>query len=314
MMTATYDNGLLDRLPRTQGALIPNAPLAKFTWFRVGGPAEVLFEPRDEEDLLAFLAQKPAEVPVTIIGTASNLLVRDGGVPGVVIRLGKSFADIRVSGQRITAGSGAMDVTVARAARDNGLAGFEFLIGIPGTLGGACFMNAGAYGAEIKDIFIAARAVTDQGELLDLTPAGMGFSYRHTDLAEGTILLEATLEGTLGETDAIAKRMTAIQAARGDTQPVKSRTGGSTFANPDGGRAWELVDAAGCRGLIRGGAQVSPQHCNFLINTGNATAADLEGLGEEVRRRVMETSGIDLRWEIRRIGMPLQGSIQEVTS
>lgn len=313
MMAARYDTTLLDRLPPVQGRLTANATMAGFSWFRVGGPAEVLFEPANAEDLAAFMANLPADVPVTVIGVASNLLVRDGGVAGVVIRLGKAFADISVDGDTITAGAGAMDVNVARAARDAGLAGLEFLIGIPGTVGGALRMNAGAYGAEVSDIFAAAWAVTGRGEVAALSPADMAFAYRHCGQPDDVIFTRATFRGTPDDADAISRRMIDIQKARGETQPVKSRTGGSTFANPDGHKAWELIDEAGCRGLTRGGAQVSPQHCNFLINTGNATAADLEGLGEEVRRRVLEKTGVELRWEIRRIGVPSLPKAREVT-
>ncbi|MCF3630905.1 UDP-N-acetylmuramate dehydrogenase [Thalassospiraceae bacterium LMO-SO8] len=318
MMAARYDTTLFDRLPPVRGRLTANAALAGFSWFRVGGPAEVLFEPADTDDLAAFMANLPAGVPVTVIGVASNLLVRDGGVAGVVIRLGKAFADISIDGDTVTAGAGAMDVNVARAARDAGLAGLEFLIGIPGTVGGALRMNAGAYGAEVSDIFAAAWAVTGRGEVAALSPADMAFAYRHCGQPEDVIFTRATFRATPGDVDAISQRMAEIQKARGDTQPVKSRTGGSTFANPSSGgkgghKAWELIDEAGCRGLTRGGAQVSPQHCNFLINTGNATAADLEGLGEEVRRRVLEETGVELHWEIRRIGVPSLPKAREVT-
>ena len=314
MMTAFCDTSLLTRLPPVRGRLTANASMAGFSWFRVGGPAEVLYEPADADDLAAFMRGLPDDVPVTVIGVASNLLVRDGGIAGVVIRLGKAFADISVEGSAVTAGAGAMDVNVSRAARDAGLAGFEFLIGIPGSVGGALRMNAGAYGAEISDIFVAARAVTGRGEVLDLSPADMAFSYRPCSQPEDVIFTAATFMGRADDTDAIAARMVDIQRSRGETQPVKSRTGGSTFANPPGHKAWELIDEAGCRGLTRGGAQVSPQHCNFLINTGNATAADLEGLGEEVRRRVAEETGVQLEWEIRRIGLPSEPRVQEVRS
>jgi len=313
MMAAHYDTTLLDRLPPVKGRLTANAGLAGFSWFRVGGPAEVLFEPADADDLAVFMANLPADAPVTVIGVASNLLVRDGGVAGVVIRLGKAFADIAVDGDMVIAGAGAMDVNVARAARDAGLAGLEFLIGIPGTVGGALRMNAGAYGAEVSDIFAAAWAVTGRGEVAALSPADMAFAYRHCGQPDNVIFTRAAFRGVPGDADTISQRMAEIQKARGETQPVKSRTGGSTFANPDGHKAWELIDEAGCRGLTRGGAQVSPQHCNFLINTGNATAADLEGLGEEVRRRVLEETGVELQWEIRRIGVPSAPKAREVT-
>lgn len=312
-MAVQYDTSLLNRLPPVQGRLTANAGLAGLSWFRVGGPAEVLFEPANADDLAAFMTNLPADVPVTVIGVASNLLVRDGGVAGVVIRLGKAFADIAVDGDTVIAGAGAMDVNVSRAARDAGLAGLEFLIGIPGTIGGALRMNAGAYGAEVSDIFAAARAVTGRGEVAALSPADMVFAYRHCGQPDDVIFTQATFRGMPGDVDAISRRMADIQKARGETQPVKSRTGGSTFANPDGHKAWELIEKAGCRGLTRGGAQVSPQHCNFLINTGNATAADLEGLGEEVRRRVLEETGIELHWEIRRIGVSSLPKAREVT-
>lgn len=312
MMAAKRDCSLLNRLPPVRGQLSSNASLAAISWFRVGGDAEVLFEPADMDDLAVFIAGLPRDVPVTMIGVASNLLVRDGGVPGVVIRLGKNFSDIVIDDETITAGAGAMDVNVARKARDTGLGGLEFLIGIPGTIGGALRMNAGAYGAEISDIFVAARAVTGRGEVAVLSPADMTFGYRHCGQPDDVIFVEATLRGTPGDVDQIANRMKEIQDTRIETQPVKSRTGGSTFANPRGHKAWDLIEQAGCRGLTRGGAQVSPQHCNFLINTGNATAADLEGLGEEVRRRVLMETGIELPWEIRRIGLPVSTPPQEV--
>ncbi|UTW50922.1 UDP-N-acetylmuramate dehydrogenase [bacterium SCSIO 12827] len=313
MMAVRYDTTLLDRLAPVRGRLTANAALAGFSWFRVGGPAEVLFEPADADDLAVFMANLPVDVPVTVIGVASNLLVRDGGVGGVVIRLGKAFAEISVDGDVVTAGAGAMDVNVSRAARDAGLAGLEFLIGIPGTVGGGLRMNAGAYGAEVSDIFAAAWAVTGRGEVAALSPADMAFTYRHCGQPDDVIFTRAAFRGTPDDVDAISGRMADIQKARGETQPVKSRTGGSTFANPDGHKAWALIDEAGCRGLTRGGAQVSPQHCNFLINTGNATAADLEGLGEEVRRRVLEETGVELHWEIRRIGVPSLPKAREVT-
>ena len=293
---------LIDRLPAVRGRLSADAPLAQITWFRVGGPAEVLFRPADEQDLSNFLAACPADVPVTVIGVASNLLIRDGGVRGVVIRLGRPFAEIGIDGGRITAGAAALDITVARAVGAAGLSGLEFLIGIPGTLGGGLRMNAGAYGSEIKDVLIEARAVDRQGVPHVLTPGDMGLSYRHCDVPDDWIFTGAVLRAHPGDRQAIEARMAEIAAARTSTQPVRSRTGGSTFANPPGAKAWKLIDEAGCRGLRHGGAQVSDMHTNFLINTGDATAADLEGLGEEVRRRVRERSGIELRWEIRRIG------------
>lgn len=306
-MSAAPDPDLADlaaRLPQVRGRLTANAPLKELCWFRVGGPAELLFEPADEADLAAFLAGLPAKVPLTVIGLGSNLLVRDGGVPGVVVRLGKPFAGISVeAGHRVRAGAAAPDVKVARAAAEAGIAGLAFLRGIPGAIGGALRMNAGAYSAEIKDVFVSARALDRGGRKRVLGPGEMGFAYRHSAAPEGLIFVEALLQGAPGERAAIQAEMERISAERGDTQPVNTRTGGSTFANPPGHKAWELIDRAGCRGLRRGGAQVSEKHCNFLINTGDATAADLEGLGETVRARVRETSGVELNWEIRRIGV-----------
>jgi len=298
-----FKEGLLDRLPPVRGRLSANAPLDKITWFRVGGPAEVMFRPADARDLCDFVRNKPADVALTFVGVGSNLLVRDGGIPGVVVRLGRNFADIKVEGSDIIAGAGALDGNVAKVAYDNSLGGLEFLSGIPGTIGGALRMNAGAYGREMKDVLQEATAISPRGELETLSLADMAYSYRHCGLDENWIFLSARLQATPGDQVQIGTEMKNIQSARGDSQPVRARTGGSTFANPDGHKAWQLIDAAGCRGLKRGGAQVSEQHCNFLLNTGDATAADLEGLGEDVRRRVFETSGVELRWEIRRIGL-----------
>jgi UDP-N-acetylmuramate dehydrogenase len=306
MMTARKEKSrLVDRLPPVRGRIAENAPLAALTWFRVGGPAEVLFRPADAQDLASFIAAKPADVPVTAIGVASNLLVRDGGIPGVVLRLGRGFADIAADGTDIVAGAGALDLNVALTAREAGIAGLEFLSGIPGTVGGGLRMNAGAYGGEFKDVVVEAQAVDPAGALRPLTPAELGLSYRHCDLPEEWIFVGARYRGRAGDKATIAKRMAEIQAAREASQPIRARTGGSTFANPPGHKAWELIDRAGCRGLLRGGAQVSDKHANFLINTGNATAADLEGLGEEVRRRVHAQFGVTLEWEIRRVGRPL---------
>ena len=294
----------LDGLPPPRGRISRNADLAKITWFRVGGPAEVMFRPEDVEDLQTFLAAKPEDVPVTVIGLGSNLLVRDGGVPGVVIRLGKAFANISVKGDRLRAGAAAPDLYVARAARDAGMAGMEFLCGVPGAIGGALRMNAGAYGREIGDILRRAELVSSTGVLHSLDLAGMEFSYRHCGVEEDWIFVEAEFLGTPGDKAEITARMEEIGEVRMDSQPVRSRTGGSTFRNPPGAKAWQLIDSAGCRGLARGGAMVSEQHCNFLINTGDATAADIEELGEEIRRRVRDSSGVELHWEIRRIGVP----------
>ena len=296
--------GLIDRLPGVRGALTANAPVSRFTWFKVGGPAEVLFEPADVDDLAQFLAAKPADVPVTVIGVASNVIVRDGGIPGVVVRLGRGFTKIEVFGREIAVGAAAHDLTVARRARDAGIAGFEFLSGIPGSIGGALAMNAGAYGRDIKDIVAGAEAVDGQGRLHRLAPADLGLSYRASAVPADWIFVAARLRGEPGDKDAIQHCMDEIQREREGTQPVRTPTGGSTFRNPEGKKAWALIDEAACRGLRRGGAQVSNLHCNFLINTGGATAADLEGLGEEVRRRVKEATGFTLEWEIRRLGVP----------
>ena len=295
---------LLDRLPRVRGRYTANADLKRLAWFRVGGPADVLYEPADIADLQRFLAACPEDVPLTVIGLASNLLIRDGGIRGVTIRLGRGLSGIAVDGSTITAGAGAADVQVARIARDHGLAGLEFLSGIPGAIGGALRMNAGAYGREMRDVTLAALALDPDGHLHRLEPSDLGFDYRHSATPADWIFVAAELEGTPDAPDAIARRMVEIASARAETQPVKSRTGGSTFANPPGAKAWALIDEAGCRGLRRGGAMVSEQHCNFLINTGEACAEDLELLGEEVRERVQAKSGISLRWEIRRIGDP----------
>lgn len=296
---------LIDRLPPVRGRLSADAPLAPLTWFRVGGPAEVLFRPADADDLAAFLAACPDDVPVTVIGVASNLLVRDGGVRGVVVRLPPAFAAIRTDGDRVTAGAAALDLTVARTAMEAGIGGLEFLAGIPGTIGGAVRMNGGAYGREIKDVVVSAEGIDRRGRRLTLDPAMLGLSYRHSSFGADVVVTAAVLRGEPGDPAAIGAAIERIQQARADSQPIRARTGGSTFANPDGAKAWELIDRAGCRGLTIGGAQVSEKHCNFLLNTGTATAADLETLGEEVRRRVRETAGVELRWEIKRIGEPL---------
>jgi UDP-N-acetylmuramate dehydrogenase len=295
---------LIDRLPPVRGRLTANAPLAQHTWFRVGGPAEVMFRPADIADLAAFMAAKPEGVPVTVIGVASNLLIRDGGIAGVVVRLGRGFADITVTENDVVAGAGALDVNVAMTAQEARLTGLEFLSGIPGTVGGGLRMNAGAYGGEFKDILVEVQAIDPAGGLRTLAAAELGLAYRHCDLPPDWIFVIARFRGRPGDAAEIARRMAEIKAAREATQPIRARTGGSTFANPPGHKAWDLIDRAGCRGLTRGGAQVSEKHANFLINAGGATAADLEGLGEEVRRRVHGQFGIDLDWEIRRVGMP----------
>ncbi len=291
-------------VPGIRGELEANAPMAPLSWFRTGGPAQVLFTPADEEDLAAFLKGRPRDLPVTVVGLGSNLLVRDGGVPGVVIRLGKAFARIGTDGLRVRAGAGAPDVKVARAAAEAGIDGLSFLRGIPGAIGGALRMNGGAYGGEVKDVLVEARALDGEGRPHTLSLAQMGFSYRHCGVPEDFIFVEATFQGRAGDPETILAEMNRITEARSTTQPVNTRTGGSTFRNPDGRRAWELIDAAGCRGYRIGDAQVSEMHCNFLINHGAAKAADIERLGEEVRARVKATSGVDLHWEIRRIGLP----------
>ena len=303
-MTAPPASRLIDRLPPVRGRLSENAALAGITWFRVGGPAEVMFRPADREDLSAFLKAKPEDVPVTVIGVGSNLLVRDGGVPGVVLRLGRGFVEIAVEDSDLLCGAGALDLNVATAARRAGLGGLEFLCGVPGTIGGALRMNAGAYGRETKDVVVWAEAVDPRGRIHRLDPEALGFTYRRSAVPQDWIFLGARLRGGPDEPDAIAARMAKIQETRAESQPLRTRTGGSTFKNPPGAKAWQLIDRAGCRGLRRGGAMVSEKHCNFLINTGDATAVDLEELGEEVRRRVHAASGVELDWEIRRIGVP----------
>ncbi len=307
-MIGTEHPRLIDRLPPAHGRLTENAPLAAITWFGVGGPAEVLFRPTDAADLAAFLAGLPEDVSVTVVGVGSNILVRDGGVPGVVIRLGRSFAQITPDGNEIEAGAAALDVNVAVTARKAGIAGLEFLTGVPGTIGGALRMNAGAFGTEIRDVVIDATAIDRDGTIHHASAVELGFGYRHCSAPESWLFVSARLRGTTGDPTAIAGRMAAIRQARESAQPVKVRTGGSTFRNPDGCKAWELIDAAGCRGLRIGGAAVSEKHCNFLINAGGASAADLEALGEEVRRRVRDATGVELDWEIRRLGVPLEPS------
>jgi UDP-N-acetylmuramate dehydrogenase len=297
-------SGLRASLPKLRGRLLPNEPLAPLTWFRVGGPAQVLFMPEDEADLAYVLAQLPADVSVMVVGLGSNLIVRDGGVPGVVIRLGRGFSDIKVEGERIRTGTAVPDVRVAQAAQKAGLAGLAFLRGIPGAIGGALRMNGGAYGRETKDTLIEARGVDRSGKVRVFANGDMYYTYRHCGAPDDIIFTEALFQGAPGDPVAIAAEMDKITESREATQPIKSRTGGSTFKNPPGHKAWQLVDAAGCRGLVVGHAQVSELHCNFLINRGNATAADIETLGETVRTRVKETSGVELEWEIKRIGVP----------
>jgi len=299
---------LAARLPDLRGRLAAGKMLADITWFRVGGPAQALFTPADEADLAYFLANIPADLPVTVVGLGSNLLVRDGGVPGVVIRLGRGFANITAEpGNRIRAGTAVPDVKVARAAADAGVAGLAFYRGIPGSIGGALRMNAGAHGSETKDVLIEARAVDRQGNIHVLSLADMGLTYRHSAVPKDWIMTEALFQGTAGDPAAILKEMEDVADYREKNQPIRERTGGSTFKNPPGQSAWRLVDEAGCRGLRVGGAKVSEMHCNFLINDAKATAEDIERLGETVRARVKARSGIELQWEIIRLGQPLPG-------
>lgn len=300
---------LLKRLPPVRGRLDANAPLADLTWFRVGGAAEVLFTPADESDLAAFLKATPKDIAVYVIGVGSNLLVRDGGVPGVVIRLGRGFAEVKLEvNYRVRAGTAALDVRVARFAQEKSIEALTFLRGIPGTIGGALRMNAGAYGGETRDVLVEARAVDRSGNVHVLSNADMKYSYRHSGAPEGLIFTEALLQGRAGDPAEIAAAMDKITESREATQPIKSRTGGSTFKNPPGHKSWQLIDKAGMRGFAIGPAKVSELHCNFLINEGGASAAQIEELGETVRARVKANSGIDLDWEIKRIGLRPEAS------
>ena len=294
-----------DMLPPVRGSVVRDAALKEMVWFRAGGAAEVLFRPADVEDLAMFLAARSGDLPIHVIGVGSNLLVRDGGIPGAVVRLPASFGKIEASGSRVRAGAAALDAAVARTAADAGIAGLEFLRGVPGTVGGALRMNAGCYGREIADIFVAATALDGHGNKVTLTCGEMGFSYRKTTAGDDLIFVEAVFEGTPDKPEAIKARMEELAANREASQPIRAKTGGSTFKNPPGLKAWELIDRAGCRGLTHGAAQVSEKHCNFLINTGDATASDIEALGEEVKRRVWEREGVALEWEIKRVGVPL---------
>jgi len=292
---------LIDRLPRPRGRLTADAPLGAQTWFRTGGPAEVLFRPADVADLAQFVEALPADVPVTVLGVGSNLLVRDGGIKGVVIRLLRGFTAITVEGNEVVAGAGALDLNVALTARDHALTGLEFLSGIPGTIGGAFPTNAGAYGGELAEVLVSAEIVDRSGAIRTVAPSELGLSYRHSTAPADWTFTSAWLRASPGDQLTIARRIAEIDSARAETQP-RSRTGGSTFANPPNLKAWELIDRSGCRGVRIGDAQVSEKHCNFLINLGAATAADIESLGEEVRSRVFKRSDVLLQWEIRRIG------------
>jgi UDP-N-acetylmuramate dehydrogenase len=297
--------------PRHRGRLIEGAVLAPFTWLRVGGPADVLFIPEDVADLCVFLAGLPEDVPVFPMGAASNLIVRDGGIRGIVVKLGAGFGKVVIEGRKVRAGAAALDKMVAKAAQKEGLTGLEFFVGVPGTIGGAIRMNAGCYGHETRDRLIRVTGVDRQGRIVELMPDDLHFAYRHCEAPDDMIFVEAIFEAERGEPERIAARMAEITAAREASQPIKERTGGSTFANPDAPgtpdqrKAWQLIDSVGGRGARLGGAIFSPQHCNFLINSGDATAADLESLGEEMRARVRAAHGIDLRWEVKRVGEPL---------
>ncbi|MEH6403044.1 MAG: UDP-N-acetylmuramate dehydrogenase [Sneathiella sp.] len=298
---------LMERMPAVKGRLRENVALDKVTWFRVGGPAAVMFKPADETDLSEFLKALDGDIPVFTLGVGSNLLVRDGGFKGVVIRLGREFAKIeRIEENRLRVGGGALDGNAARFAAEAGLTGAEFLSGIPGSIGGALRMNAGAYGTEMKDVLVSATAYDAQGTRHEIKASDMGFSYRHSDIPKDWIFTEALLQLAVGNDAEIAAKMTEIASSRAESQPIKSRTGGSTFANPEGKKSWELIDAVGGRGLTIGAAQISEKHCNFLINTGGATARDIEAVGEEARRRVFEKFDTLLRWEIVRLGDDLE--------
>ncbi|MEQ8247876.1 MAG: UDP-N-acetylmuramate dehydrogenase [Alphaproteobacteria bacterium] len=313
-MSATAKSvALFDRLPSVRGVYRADYPLSRITWFKVGGPADVLFRPADTEDLAAFLSACPRDIQVTVLGVGSNVLVRDGGIRGVVIRLGRGFTDVAVRDTRIEAGGGALDINIARVAAQHGLAGLEFLSGIPGTIGGAVRMNAGAYNGDLGGVLDSVTMLDRTGQSTTIASEDLTFSYRQSRLPAQAIVVACRLVGVLGEVAPIHRRMAEIKQAREATQPVRSRTGGSTFRNPggpgsDAPRAWQLIDAAGCRGLRRGGAMISPVHCNFLENVGEASAADLEALGNEVRQRVADHSGILLQWEIERIGEPSGGA------
>ncbi len=314
MMTEAVEHvsPLLAALPPLRGRIVADAPLAPFTWFRAGGRAEALVRPADAADLAQFLHALPRDIPVPVLGACSNVIVRDGGIPGVTIRLARGFSSIAAERDGVVAGAAALDVTVAEHAAAGGLSGLEFLCGIPGSIGGGVAMNAGAYGGEIAEVLDWAEIVTRDGDRLRVTGRELAFSYRHANLPPESVVVRARLRATPGAGPVIAARMAEIRALRDASQPVRTRTGGSTFRNPDEMKAWELIDAAGCRGLRSGGAQVSEKHCNFLINTGEATAADIEGLGEDVRRRVEAATGVTLHWEIRRIGIPGNAALRAV--
>lgn len=301
---------LIDHLPPVRGSLKANVPLAPYSWLRVGGPAEVFFMPKDEADLAHFLSSTPDEIPVQVLGVASNTLIRDGGVKGVVIRLGPAFGKIETQGLNVRAGTAALDNKVAQAAARAGIAGLEFYAGIPGTIGGALRMNAGCYGAETKDVLVEAVAIDRRGRREVLSNEAFNFRYRGSDAARDLIFTQAVFKGSADTPEAVSERIEAITSKREESQPIREKTGGSTFKNPDpkqsGGRgAWQVIDAAGGRGYRVGGAQMSEKHCNFMINTGNASASDLEQLGETIRAKVLESQGVELQWEVKRIGQTL---------
>ncbi|MBN4046638.1 UDP-N-acetylmuramate dehydrogenase [bacterium AH-315-P15] len=303
MAEAAAAQSLLERLPPVRGRFIADQSMAALTWFRVGGLADVLFIPEDAADLAHFLEATPEDIPVMAVGVGSNLLVRDGGIAGVVVRQGKGLANIASEeGARIRVGAGALDLALAKAAAGAGVAGLEFYCGIPGSVGGALRMNAGSYGTETCDVLVEAVALDRHGVRHTIPVKDMGFAYRKSSVPPDYIFVEALFQGEPGNADEICMRMEQVTSSREATQPIRERTGGSTFKNPDGEKAWQLIDAAGCRGLSRGDAQVSALHCNFLINRGKASAADLEGLGEDMRKRVKDNSNVDLHWEIKRVG------------
>ncbi|GER06804.1 UDP-N-acetylenolpyruvoylglucosamine reductase [Iodidimonas muriae] len=308
MMAAHASSHWTEDLPPLKGRLEANVPLARYSWFRTGGPAELFFEPADQDDLCALLGTLPADVPLTVLGVGSNILIRDGGVDGLVIRLGKAMGQIARDGDCLMVGAGASDFAVAHAARDYGLSGLEFLRGVPGSIGGAVRMNAGAYGVEMADILVDACIMDRFGHIRNVACADLDFSYRHSGLSDRDVVVSARLRGVPGDRERIEARMAEISKAREDAQPLRSRTGGSTFKNPPGMKAWELIDRAGCRGMTLGGAQISEKHTNFLINTGTASSGDLEDLGEMVRQCVADQCGVTLDWEIRRIGKRAGGA------
>jgi UDP-N-acetylmuramate dehydrogenase len=292
-----------DDLPKVKGEYRFNSPLANSTWFRVGGNADVIFRPEDANDLATFIKNKPKDLKCLTLGVCSNIIIRDGGFRGCIIKLGRNFAGIKIANGNIITGSSALDTNVAKFAAENNISGLEFLIGVPGTIGGALAMNAGAYGTEVKDVLISAKAIDEKGNIIELKNPDFGFTYRKNSLPENLIFVEATFQGKKGSKEEILAKMKNITDSREATQPVRTKTGGSTFKNPAGDKkAWQLIDEAGLRGYKKGGAMVSDKHCNFLINTGNATAKDIEDLGDEVRAKVKEKFGIELEWEIKRIG------------